>query len=110
MISRDEVERLKREVVELGRHSTHMSVVLSLMFSLAVAEAVRNRRSRFRKPKRRSAKTAQENRSPKGRKVSSGSGERPRETEDNRRDQDAPSAWLMKGIPIHGYELKEKFV
>ena len=35
MISWNEVERLKRETNELGRYSIHVSVVLSLVFSLA---------------------------------------------------------------------------
>jgi hypothetical protein len=36
MISWDKVEQLKQEAAELGRYSIHMSVVLSLIFSLAV--------------------------------------------------------------------------
>jgi hypothetical protein len=35
MTSCDEVEELKREAAELGRYSAHMSMVLSLIFSLA---------------------------------------------------------------------------
>ena len=40
MISWNEVERLKREATELGRYSSHVSVVLSLVFSLAAVAII----------------------------------------------------------------------
>ena len=40
MISWNEVERLKRETAELGRYSIHISVVLSLVFSLAAVAII----------------------------------------------------------------------
>ena len=40
MISWDEVERLRREAAELGRYSIHMSVVLSLILSLAAVAII----------------------------------------------------------------------
>ena len=53
------------------------------------AEAVQESKKLISKTKQRSAKTALENRSRKRRNVSSSSEEKPRETEDHRRDQEA---------------------
>ena len=35
MFSRDEVERLRHEVADLGRYSVHIAIVLSVVFSLS---------------------------------------------------------------------------
>ena len=40
MISWEEAERRKREAADLGRYSIHMSVVLSLIFSLAAISII----------------------------------------------------------------------
>jgi hypothetical protein len=34
ILSKDEVERIKRDAADLGRYSIHIAIVLSLMFSL----------------------------------------------------------------------------
>jgi hypothetical protein len=43
MISWNKAERLKREAAELGRYSIHLSVVLSLVFSLAAVAIISKR-------------------------------------------------------------------
>ena len=63
------------------------------------AEEVRESKMLVSKTKQRSAKTARENLSRKRRNVSSSSKDKPHETEDHRRDQDASDRMVDEGDP-----------
>jgi hypothetical protein len=63
------------------------------------AEQVQESKKLVSKTKQQSAKTAHDNRSRKRRNVSLSSKEKPRETEDHRRDQDASERMVDEGDP-----------
>jgi hypothetical protein len=68
------------------------------------AKTIQESKKLISKAKQQSAKTAQENRSRKRRSISPGSGEKPRETEDDRRVQGASERMVDEGSPIHVHE------